>query len=92
MPGALACCHEVRRKPGARLVVVIRPGRSGHRLDAILRWLRALAPAAALVVAEPGIDRAGDDDPATVLTVDADDLASGPLAVADALARARGRS
>lgn len=75
----------------ARLRVVVRTSATRRRLRSILRWVRALVPAAAIAVAAPGaaapLDDDGDDD-AEVLVLDVDDSA-GPLSVAQALVRAR---
>ena len=70
-----------------RVVIVLEPGRLGGRLDVLARWARRLLPAAVLVVGPAVLpaDIAGD---AIVITVNADDVESGPLSFADALTRA----
>lgn len=79
----------IRSSP-RRVVVVVRPGSSQRRASEVLRWLRWLVPAAILLVA-PAPLPPGDADTTTV-SVDVDEVASGPLSVADALLRERGRS
>lgn len=65
-----------------RLVIVVRPG---ARTQSILAWLRQLVPAALLVIAGANLPAPDPTDDAVVL--DDDDVASGPLSLADALAR-----
>jgi anti-sigma factor RsiW len=62
--------------------------RAGARAAAIARWVRALVPAAALLVggAAAGAAPSLDDDGALVIDLDE---GAGPLSVADALLRAR---
>lgn len=67
--------------------VVVRPGRDGRQLSAVVRWMRAFAPTVALLVAAPDArppERDGDES----IVIDADEVASGPLSLASALARA----
>jgi hypothetical protein len=68
---------------GAGLVVVVRPG---HRTALALRWLRQLFPTALLLVATSGmvLDPRWD-----AVTIDADDEATSPLALAVAVAERR---
>lgn len=71
-----------------RPVVVLRTSpASGAHAKALARWVRAMLPAALLVIAPPGAPVS--DLPDDVIALDAQDLDSGPLAVADALVRAR---
>ncbi len=77
--------------------------RNRRRARAIVRWARALVPAAVLVITPPpstieGSDDVVSDDVASddvisddAITVDADEVASGPLSLADAIARAVAR-
>ncbi len=67
------------------LVVLVRPG---GRAGVVLRWLRQLLPGALLVVATPAtvVDPRWD-----LITLDADDDATSPLAIAVALAKERHR-
>ncbi len=67
----------------SRLVIVVRPG---ARSRTILGWLRQLVPAALLVVAAVNLPPPAPPD---VITIDEDDVASGPLSLADALIRQR---
>lgn len=71
-----------------RVVLVVRPGSSRRRASEVLRWVRWLVPAAVLLVS-PAPLPAGEVD-ATTICVDVDEVASGPLSVADALLRDRG--
>ncbi len=74
--------------PPRRVVVVVRPGTNPRRASEVLRWLRWLVPAAVLLVAPaPGPPSAPED---VTVSVDVDEVASGPLSVADALLRERG--
>jgi hypothetical protein len=66
------------------VVVLVHPTTSPRHSSEILRWLRWLLPAALLVVAPASAPLSQLDD---VITLDADDVASGPLSVADALTR-----
>lgn len=75
---------------GTQVVVVVTSSVSGGRARAVARWVRALLPAAALVVSAPGLSRGPPVECARALVVDADALPSGPLSLADALARAAG--
>jgi len=69
------------------LVIVVRPARDRRRLHEVLRWIRAMVPAAILLVA-PGAPPADLPDDASVIQVDADGV-DGPLAVASLLADGR---
>jgi hypothetical protein len=68
----------------APVVVVVRPGSSPRRTAVIARWVRKLLPAAYLLVApvailpDPGPD---------AITLDADEIVSGPLSLASQLVR-----
>ncbi len=64
---------------GGRVVVLVRPG---ARTDTVLAWLRRLVPAALLLLAPASLP--GD---ARVISLDADEVLSGPLSLADTLAR-----
>lgn len=68
------------------VVLLVRPGTSPRRSANLLRWLRWLLPAALLVVSQVP---PGPADAADVITLDADSVESGPLSLADALAKAR---
>ncbi len=70
------------------VVLLVRPGTSARRSSEILHWLRCLVPAALLVVSSAPFDAGPADD---VITLRADDIEAGPLSVADALGKARGR-
>lgn len=72
-----------------RVRLILRPGVSQARVSALVRWIRVLAPAAALVLATPGTlleesDGASED----TLSIDAETVASGPLSLATLLFRA----
>jgi hypothetical protein len=71
------------------LVIVVRPGR---RTRTVLGWLRQLFPAAMLLVARANLDPSllPIDADAQVITLDADWVGSGPLAIAHAIAKGRG--
>lgn len=68
------------------VVLVVRPGASPHRATEIRRWIRALMPAALILVSSVPIDVGPTDD---VVTISADEVDAGPLAVAAALSRLR---
>jgi hypothetical protein len=71
-----------------RLVVVVRASDATRRHARVLaRWARALVPAAVLVVTPPDAPRLDSSENDTI-TLDADRVASGPLSLADAIARA----
>jgi hypothetical protein len=73
--------------------VVVTPG-SGRRVREVVRWVRTLLPAAVLLVAPVGPSAAGANDDGTddarVVSIDADDLPSGPLSLADAILKQAG--
>jgi hypothetical protein len=74
-------------EPNQAVVVVVKPGRTPRRTIQVLKWVRWLVPAALLIVSGgvmPVADASG------VITIDADSVESGPLSVADALARHHG--
>ena len=66
------------------IVVVVRPANTPKKSIEVLRWLRWLLPAALLVVSAGETVALGDQ----VITLDAEEIESGPLSVADALERA----
>ncbi len=74
---------DMSREP--RVVVVV--ARQAPPV-ALLRWIRWLLPAAMLIVSPVPLVRADVDD---VITLVADAVESSPLAVADAILRAKGR-
>jgi hypothetical protein len=72
-------------KKRRKVVIVVASATNGPRVRAVARWVRALLPAAALVVAAPEANpRVEDED---TIVVAADELPSGPLSLADALTR-----
>lgn len=73
-----------------RVRLIVRPGTSPQRVRVLAGWLRALVPAAMLVISVPGAlgDADGDDVPDTI-SVDADAVPSGPLSLASALTRGK---
>ncbi len=87
--------RRARQDPGSRavgdgvstVVLVVSSGTNPRRPAEIMRWVRALVPAALILVSSaPMSVPAGDD----VITVNVDDVDAGPLSVAAALARPRG--
>ncbi len=68
------------------VVLVVKPSTPARKRAALLRWLRWLVPAALLVVSQKPMAIPGADD---VITLNADAIDSGPLAVADAIVKAR---
>ncbi|HET9594439.1 MAG TPA: hypothetical protein VFP65_02610 [Anaeromyxobacteraceae bacterium] len=66
------------------MVVVVRPADTPRKSIEVLRWLRWLLPAALLVVSAGETVALGDQ----VITIDAEEIESGPLSLADALERA----
>ncbi len=73
-----------------RPVVVLRtsPARDAH-VKTLARWVRAMLPAALLVIAPVGAPVS--QLPGDVIALDVQDVDSGPLSVADALVRAVSR-
>ena len=65
----------------SKLVIVVTPG---ARTKMILAWLRRLVPAALLVVSAVNVISPVPQD---VVVLDEDEVASGPLSLADALMR-----
>jgi hypothetical protein len=68
------------------VVLLVRPGANPRRASEIRRWIRALVPAAFILVSSVPIDLGAAGG---VVTISADELDAGPLAVAAALARPR---
>jgi len=68
----------------SRRVIAVRPGSNPRRAREVIRWIRCLLPAAVLLVGPPSWPE-GDAD--GVISIDVDAVVSGPLALADALAR-----
>ncbi len=62
-------------------MLVIASGPNRRRVEAIVRWLRTLVPAAMLVVSP--LDTVATEALADAITLDADALPSGPLSVAE---------
>ncbi len=69
------------------VVLVVRSGTSPRRSGEVMRWVRALVPAALILVLSSPTAIAPSDD---VVTVNVDEVDAGPLSVAAALARPRG--
>ncbi len=69
------------------VVVVVKPGAGASRMAALLRWVRWLVPAALLIVSPTPLVRGDSED---VITLNGDAVDSSPLAVADAIVKARG--
>jgi hypothetical protein len=70
--------------PSPTLVIVVRPAADRRRLPEVLGWIRALLPAALLLVAPTRLPELPD---AEVIQLDCADGLDGPLSVASALAR-----
>lgn len=81
------CCQSMESERET-VVVVVKTGMNPRRASQVLRWVRCLLPAALLVTSGTALPATESDD---VITIDADTVASGPLSVADALARDRDR-
>ncbi len=85
---------EEPRDPGSRgttegvstVVLVVGRGTSPRRSGEIMRWVRALVPAALIMVSSVPLALGASDG---VVTVNVDELDAGPLSVAAALARTR---
>ncbi len=73
-----------QRRP--TVVLIVRPTTDRSRRRQLLRWLRLLLPAAMLLVSEVPLADITDSD--SVITIDADAVDSGPLSLADSIARA----
>lgn len=67
----------------------MRPARSARRTAVVARWIRTLLPAAYLLIAPAGV--LPDPGP-DAITLDADEIVSGPLALADEIVRLVDRS
>ena len=68
------------------VVLVVKDATNPRRTIEIRRWIRALVPAALILVSSVPIDVGAADD---VVSVSADDADAGPLTIAAALARPR---
>ncbi len=69
------------------VVLVVGSGTNPRRPAEIMRWVRALLPAALILVSSAPASVPASDD---VVTVNVDEVDAGPLAIAAALARPRG--
>lgn len=69
-----------------RVIVVVSRAADPRRVRVVVRWLRVLLPTAALVLSAgaASLNTVAEE----VITLDVDGLPSGPLSLADALARA----
>ncbi len=76
---------DMKHKPPI-VVILVKPNTPARQPAMLLRWLRWLLPAALLVVSQAPIATADADD---VITLNADAVDSSPLAVADAIVKAR---
>lgn len=85
MASAVSGCRGMSATPQV-VVVVVKHGAGPSRLAAVLRWVRWLLPAAFLIVSPTPLVRADTDE---VITLNADAVDSSPLAVADAIVKAR---
>ncbi len=68
------------------VVLVVGKATSPRRSSEIMRWVRALVPAALILVSSAPLAAAASD----VVTVNVDEVDAGPLSIAAALARPRG--
>jgi hypothetical protein len=68
------------------VVLVVRGPTCPRREGEIRRWIRALVPAAFILISSVPLDLRALDD---VVTLTSEDVDAGPLAVAAALARPR---
>lgn len=84
MPGPGAPVLGGMGESGRRLVVAVRSGSRPGRAAEVRRWIRLLLPAAILLVGAPAPPAGEADD---VISIDVDEVQSGPLSLADALLR-----
>lgn len=76
-------------KQASRVIVVVGSAQNRQRVRTLLWWIRTLVPAAVLVCSPAdGVVRNVKD----AITLRADEIPSGPLSLADALARAAAAS
>jgi hypothetical protein len=68
------------------VVLVVRGPTCPRREGEIRRWIRALVPAALILISSVPLDLGALDD---VVTLTSEDVDAGPLAIAAALARPR---
>jgi hypothetical protein len=73
-----------RPRPSRKLVILLRPSPDRRRLGQVLSWVRALAPAAILLMVPARLPELPD---AELLQLDCGDALDGPLSLADQLAR-----
>jgi hypothetical protein len=75
---------------GQKVVLLRSSSGPRRRTEVLASWTRALLPTAVLVITPLDIARVevADQD---AISLDADDIASGPLSLADAIAKAAGR-
>jgi hypothetical protein len=74
--------------PTKKRLLLRTPVASRARALAVLRWARALVPAVTLIITpvEGSLQEEGGGDDA--ITIEVDDVAAGPLSLADAIAKA----
>ena len=75
-------------KPQRRVIVLVTRAANHRSVRPVAQWVRALVPAAVLVVARADVARSDTSEDGDAIVVDADALPSGPLSLADAIARA----
>ncbi len=69
-----------------RIVVLRAAGANPAGVKAMARWIRAMLPTALLIIAPGGTAQL--DTPDDAISLDAKEIQSGPLSVADAIVRA----
>jgi hypothetical protein len=68
------------------VVLVVRAATSARRASEIRRWIRALLPAALILISSAPLDADASNG---VVNLSADEVDAGPLSVAAALARTK---
>ncbi len=72
--------------PPKRIVVLRAAGANPAGVRAMARWIRAMLPTVLLIIAPAGTT--APETPDDAIALDAQEIESGPLSVADALVRA----
>ncbi len=78
------------RKQRSKVIVLVGSAPNRRRVGTLLCWIRALVPAAVLVSSP--VEALTRDVLEDAITLNVDEIPSGPLSLADALARATATS
>jgi hypothetical protein len=82
------CCTAMRVPQTKKRLLLRTPTATRARAHAVARWARALVPAVTLVITPYEGQRLEGADDEDAIVLDMDDVAAGPLSLANAIAKA----